>query len=100
MIKLEGHLLGEGAQNRGVTGKGIARSEGWCMLMPVEKKGEDEYVRGSQRDMLKWLVAFHDAFGLYGRPGQYSWNASDPQSLFFAHPVSLSLSGNPFEGAT
>ncbi|KAG2754426.1 hypothetical protein P692DRAFT_20898043 [Suillus brevipes Sb2] len=37
--------------------------------------------------MLKWLVALHDAFELYGRPKAYTWDPRDPVSLMFAYPV-------------
>lgn len=83
MFKLEGHLSGE------AMGPSARRDEGWILMIPVEKEREsDGFVPGKRADMLKWLAAFHDAFGLYGRPGNYSWDARDPKSLLFAHPVS------------
>lgn len=30
-------------------------------------------------------AGFHDAFGLYGRPKNYSWDKGDPASLFFGY---------------
>lgn len=35
--------------------------------------------------MLTW-AAFHDVFGLYGRPERYIWDPSNPKSFFFAYP--------------
>ncbi|EEB90204.1 hypothetical protein MPER_11619 [Moniliophthora perniciosa FA553] len=37
--------------------------------------------------MLKWVIAFHDAFKLYGRPQAWTWDPRDPVSLMFAYPV-------------
>ena len=32
------------------------------------------------------MVAFHDVFGLYGRPERYIWDRTNPKSFFFAYP--------------
>ncbi|KAG2045609.1 hypothetical protein BDR06DRAFT_1015477 [Suillus hirtellus] len=37
--------------------------------------------------MLKWLVALHDAFELYGHPKAYTWDPCNPVLLMFAYPV-------------
>ena len=39
--------------------------------------------------MLTWLVAFYDAFSLYGRPEKLTTDASKPESMIFAMPSSL-----------
>lgn len=31
-------------------------------------------------------LAFHDVFGLYGRPERYIWDRTNPKSFFFAYP--------------
>ena len=106
MFKVEGHLTGE------AMGTAARRDEGWILMIPMEKDGET-FTSGKRSDMLRWLAgefafrfsslslllreadqgscllssAFHDAFNLYGRPGNYSWDARDPKSLLFAHPV-------------
>ena len=33
------------------------------------------------------LIGIHDAFELYGRPRQYSWDPRDPRSMMFAYPI-------------
>lgn len=38
--------------------------------------------------VLSLIIAFHDAFELYGRPRSYTWDARDPDSLMFGYPVS------------
>lgn len=37
--------------------------------------------------MLRWIVAIHDAFGLYGRPEAWTWDPRDPKGLMFGYPV-------------
>ncbi|OBZ72528.1 hypothetical protein A0H81_07600 [Grifola frondosa] len=37
--------------------------------------------------MLRWLIAIHDAFEIYGRPRLYSWDPRDRNSMMFAYPI-------------
>ncbi|KAG9052640.1 hypothetical protein FS842_009468 [Serendipita sp. 407] len=55
--------------------------EGYALIIPEVESGK----QGSN-EMIKWLIAVHDAFGLYGRPEGYSWNPRDPHSVFFTYP--------------
>ncbi|KXN80890.1 hypothetical protein AN958_06934 [Leucoagaricus sp. SymC.cos] len=77
LIKVEG-LLGD---------EEIAQSmksrEGWILFMP-----EIEGATGNQAaEMLKWIIAIHDAFDLYGRPTAWTWDPREPISLMFAYPI-------------
>ncbi|GLB40316.1 putative pleckstrin homology domain [Lyophyllum shimeji] len=56
--------------------------EGWLLIMPELEAG-----LGQAAEMLKWVVALHDAFELYGRPQAWTWDPRDPISLMFAYPV-------------
>ncbi|THH30016.1 hypothetical protein EUX98_g4168 [Antrodiella citrinella] len=56
--------------------------EAWLLVMP---ELEANNTRASE--MLKWLIAIHDAFELYGRPRIYSWDPRDPESTMFAYPI-------------
>ncbi|KAF7327655.1 PH domain-containing protein [Mycena kentingensis (nom. inval.)] len=76
LIKLEG-LIGDED-----TAGEMARREGWLLVMPELEGG-----LGQAEEMLKWVVAFHDAFQLYGRPQGWSWDPRDPNSQLFAYPV-------------
>lgn len=76
LLKVEG-LLGD----EEVAGP-MRNREGWLLIMPELEGGN---MRASE--MLKWLIAIHDAFELYGRPQMYSWNPRDPKSMMFAYPV-------------
>ncbi|KAJ7067255.1 hypothetical protein C8F01DRAFT_1120764 [Mycena amicta] len=76
LIKLEG-LIGDED-----TAGGMARQEGWLSVMPGLESG-----LGQAEEMLKWIVALHDAFQLYGRPEGWSWDPRNPRSLMFAYPV-------------
>lgn len=60
------------------------RVSGWVMFMPDTPPLP---TRGVSAEMLRWVIAFMDVFGLYGRPEQFSWNPRDPSSLFFAYPI-------------
>lgn len=33
------------------------------------------------------VLAIHDAFHLYGRPAEYSWDPRNPSSMMFAYPI-------------
>jgi len=70
-------------------------TEGWAFLMPEGEKGNE---KGNEKphpgaggglvaEMLKWIVALHDAFRLYGRPGAWTWDPRDPISLMYGYPV-------------
>ncbi|KAF9525646.1 hypothetical protein CPB83DRAFT_859099 [Crepidotus variabilis] len=56
--------------------------EGWALVMP-----ELEASIGQAAEMLKWVVALHDSFELYGRPEAWTWDPRDPNSLMFGYPV-------------
>ncbi|KAI0034243.1 hypothetical protein K488DRAFT_77395 [Vararia minispora EC-137] len=56
--------------------------EGWALIMPELEPGFSQ-----AREMLKWLISIHDAFGLYGRPREYAWDPRNPASLMFAYPI-------------
>lgn len=50
MFKLEGAMRGD------VLGRaGQKRAEGWCLMIPVERRGE-EWVSGGKHEMLRWLA--------------------------------------------
>ncbi|KAG1841671.1 hypothetical protein DFJ58DRAFT_807822 [Suillus subalutaceus] len=76
LMKLEG-LIGD-EEMAGA----MKRREGWLLIMPELEAGNTQ-----ASEMLKWLVALHDAFELYGRPKVYTWDPRDPVSLMFAYPV-------------
>ncbi|PWY97087.1 hypothetical protein BCV70DRAFT_196166 [Testicularia cyperi] len=60
------------------------RTTGWVMLMPeLEASGS----KGANAEMMKWIIAFMDAFKLYGRPDNFVWDARSPISPFFAYPI-------------
>ncbi|KAG6888430.1 hypothetical protein C0992_008510 [Termitomyces sp. T32_za158] len=56
--------------------------EGWLLVMPDSEAGV-----GQAEEMLKWVIAIHDAFEMYGRPDAWTWDPRDPVSLMFAYPV-------------
>lgn len=76
LFKIEG-VIGSEEQAAGMKGR-----EGWLLVMP-----EAESERVAALEMLKWVVALHDAFALYGRPQGYTWDPREPQSMMFAYPV-------------
>ncbi|KAI0950970.1 hypothetical protein AcW1_008133 [Taiwanofungus camphoratus] len=76
LIKLEG-LLGDED-----IAAGMKLRECWVLVMP-----EFEGSNARASEMLKWLIAIHDAFELYGRPHMYSWDPRDPRSMMFAYPI-------------
>ncbi|KAH7913573.1 hypothetical protein BJ138DRAFT_1058757 [Hygrophoropsis aurantiaca] len=76
LMKLEG-LLGDEETAGGMRGR-----EGWLLVMPELEAGNTQ-----ASEMLKWVVALHDAFELYGRPKSYSWDPRDLNSMMFAYPV-------------
>ncbi|OAX42491.1 hypothetical protein K503DRAFT_766758 [Rhizopogon vinicolor AM-OR11-026] len=76
LMKLEG-LIGDED-----TAGGMKRREGWLLVMPELEAGNTQ-----ASEMLKWLIALHDAFELYGRPKAYTWDPRDPTSMMFAYPI-------------
>ncbi|WFD34788.1 hypothetical protein MCUN1_001632 [Malassezia cuniculi] len=60
------------------------RNTGWVLFMPEAKVSQP---RGENAEMMKWIIAFMDAFHLYGRPSTFAWDARDPESPFFAYPI-------------
>lgn len=60
------------------------RQSGWVMIMPELDSGSN---KGANAEMMKWCIAFMDAFRLYGRPTQFQWDARNPISPFFAYPI-------------
>ncbi|KAJ7285099.1 hypothetical protein C8J57DRAFT_709501 [Mycena rebaudengoi] len=76
LIKLEG-LIGDED-----TAGDMRRREGWLLVMPELEGG-----LGQAEEMLKWVVALHDAFQLYGRPQGWTWDPRDPAGMMFGYPV-------------
>ncbi|KAI0065314.1 hypothetical protein BV25DRAFT_162900 [Artomyces pyxidatus] len=76
LMKLEG-TFGDEEVAGGMRGR-----EGWILVMP-----ELEHGLNQATEMLKWLIGLHDAFQLYGRPKEHSWDPRDPASMMFAYPV-------------
>lgn len=60
------------------------RTSGWVMFMPDMPAGQ---ARGANAEMMKWIIAMMDAFGLYGRPDQFAWDPRSAHSPFFAYPI-------------
>lgn len=82
LLKIVGNISGDM-----VVVEGRPRMSGWAMIMPEREEESAPPPTGPPiMDMLRWLVGFHDAFGLYGRPAHYDWDPKNPQSLFFAYP--------------
>ncbi|KAG7089468.1 hypothetical protein E1B28_011153 [Marasmius oreades] len=76
LIKLEGSLGAEELAG------GMRGRQGWLLLMP-----QSEGNLSPAAEMLKWVIALHDAFKLYGRPQAWTWDPRAPNSLMFAYPV-------------
>lgn len=81
LFKIVGNISGDM-----VVVEGRPRMSGWAMIMPEREEEQTAPSGPPIADMLRWLVGFHDAFGLYGRPAHYDWDPKSPQSLFFAYP--------------
>ncbi|KAF8532202.1 hypothetical protein JB92DRAFT_3104305 [Gautieria morchelliformis] len=75
LIKIEG-MLGHEDLAGAMKGR-----ECWMMLMPETQQVYPVF------ELLKWLVALHDTFSLYGRPAGYIWDPRQPVSMWFAYPV-------------
>ena len=88
-MKIEG-FLEEGEMGGEWTGK-----EGWAFLMPEGENSNEKQPQavaagqggGLVAEMLKWIVALHDAFKLYGRPEAWTWDPRNPVSLMYGYPV-------------
>lgn len=79
LFKLEGSF----PQTQVFSATNRLRQSGWVMIMPELEAAS----KGANADMMKWVIAFMDAFGLYGRPTGFVWDARDPVSAFFAYPI-------------
>ncbi|KAF8604528.1 hypothetical protein BDV93DRAFT_522246 [Ceratobasidium sp. AG-I] len=81
LVKVEGRLGWE-------EGAGAVKgTEAWVLVMPEAESGQ----AAGPRKMLELVVAFHDAFRLYGRPTQYSFDTYNAASLMFAYPTEPSI---------
>ncbi|WFD29936.1 hypothetical protein MSPP1_000950 [Malassezia sp. CBS 17886] len=80
LFKVEGAL----PQSTAVSATHRQRATGWIMFLPEIRAPSS---RGANAEMMKWIIAFMDAFRLYGRPGQFVWDARNPASPFFAYPI-------------
>lgn len=80
LFKVEGSL----PQSTALSATHRLRTTGWVMFMPEVKP---QQTRGANAEMMKWIIAFMDAFRLYGRPGSFAWDARNPTSPFFAYPI-------------
>lgn len=80
LFKVEGVL----PQNPVVSATHRPRRTGWVMFMP---ETGSQPTRHASVEMMKWVVAFMDAFRLYGRPEQFVWDPRNPVSPFFAYPI-------------
>ncbi|KAK2463437.1 hypothetical protein APHAL10511_004523 [Amanita phalloides] len=76
LIKVEGHFANE------ELAKDMTNREGWVLVMPGLEGGQNQV-----GEMLKWVIALHDAFGLYGRPHAWTWDPRDRASMMFGYPV-------------
>jgi len=83
----------EGSFDKGEMAGSFNGMEGWAFLMPEGEKGNEKPHSGAGgglvAEMLKWIVALHDAFRLYGRPGAWTWDPRDPVSLMYGYPVGV-----------
>ncbi|KAF5391519.1 hypothetical protein D9757_002450 [Collybiopsis confluens] len=87
LFKVEGTFSADPAHSNTTPKEGdlagnMRGREGWVLVMPQLEGGLSQAA-----EMLKWIIAFHDAFHLYGRPEAWSWDPRDPASLMFAYPV-------------
>ncbi|KAF8349050.1 hypothetical protein F5887DRAFT_879230 [Amanita rubescens] len=76
LIKVEGQFANE------ELAKEMVGREGWILIMPDLEGGNNQV-----GEMLKWIIALHDAFGLYGRPHGWTWDPRERASLMFGYPV-------------
>ncbi|KAI9461676.1 hypothetical protein BJY52DRAFT_1203440 [Lactarius psammicola] len=76
LMKIEGKI---GHEDAAMNMRG---REGWVLVMPELEAGVPQ-----ANETIRWLIAFHDSFSLYGRPRVYSWDPRDPASMMFAYPA-------------
>ncbi|KAJ2922558.1 hypothetical protein H1R20_g14542, partial [Candolleomyces eurysporus] len=79
LIKLEGTFGDE------ELAMSMKSREGWILIMPSMEQLNQQSTQSNE--MLKWVIALHDAFKLYGRPQGWTWDPRDPASLMFGYPV-------------
>lgn len=60
----------------------MRKRECWILIMPELETGVPQ-----ANETIRWLIAIHDAFSLYGRPRAYSWDPRDEASMMYAYPV-------------
>lgn len=92
LMKIEGKI---GHEDSAMNMRG---REGWVLVMPELEPGVPQV-----NETIRWLIAFHDSFSLYGRPRAYSWDPRDPSSMMFAYPTGpsrdlLFMEREPAEG--
>jgi len=80
LFKAEGSL----PQSQIVSATHRPRTSGWVMFMP-DMAGSQGKVANAE--MMKCIIAFMDAFRLYGRPESFVWDPRNPISPFFAYPI-------------
>lgn len=80
LFKAEGSL----PQSQIVSATHRPRTSGWVMFMP-DTSGPHGKVANAE--MMKCIIAFMDAFRLYGRPEHFVWDPRNPVSPFFAYPI-------------
>ncbi|WFD19178.1 hypothetical protein MCAP1_001401 [Malassezia caprae] len=80
LFKAEGSL----PQSQIVSATHRPRTSGWVMFMP-DMAGSHGKVANAE--MMKCIIAFMDAFRLYGRPDNFAWDPRNPISPFFAYPI-------------
>ncbi|KAI0001474.1 hypothetical protein BJV74DRAFT_818881 [Russula compacta] len=88
LMKIEGTI---GDEEVAMTMRG---REGWILVMPELEAGVPQ-----ANETIRWLIAYHDAFSLYGRPRAYSWDPRDLASMMFAYPVGPTRDVISFLGA-
>ncbi|KAF8501683.1 hypothetical protein F5888DRAFT_1608933 [Russula emetica] len=76
LIKIEGTIGDE------EVAMAMRKREGWILIMPELETGVQQ-----ANETIRWLIAIHDAFSLYGRPRAYSWDPRDEASMMYAYPV-------------
>lgn len=76
LIKVEGQFADDELV------RDMKNREGWILVMPDTDK-----IQNQAGELLKWIIALHDAFRLYGRPHAWSWDPREPSSMMFGYPV-------------
>ncbi|KAF8263900.1 hypothetical protein EI94DRAFT_1703672 [Lactarius quietus] len=76
LMKIEGKI---GRDDAAMNMRG---REGWVLVMPELEAGVPQ-----ANETIRWLIAFHDSFSLYGRPHAYTWDPRDKASMMFAYPA-------------